>query len=155
MLHKSVTSGFLRFSNPPELGHIHVYNNQIYTFIGLSASGNFSSLRWATHCAVCGVAMEVTSTLSSRGMNRRCDKHKKAWVKVKNEDAHALSQGWIEASARPAKQDAPAKPVTGARAHPLYPVWQAYVLAVPERERRGLLNWDQWLEKREREEALD
>lgn len=151
MLHKSVTTGFLRFKEPPALGHVHVFNNQIYTFMGLGSLKGFSQLQWSSRCAVCGSEIEVTTGLTSRGFNRRCEKHKKAWAKVKNEDAHALSQGWIPDNTKPAKLTV--KRETGVRAHPLYPAWQAYVLAVPEGKRSGLLNWPAWLAQRE--SALD
>lgn len=166
---QSISAGLPTFTTAPEKGHIHVSREHIYECLGESdgMANARGSISWKTHCAECGEAFIVYSNLKSRGLSRRCEKHKQAGVRVPREGIHPAAQVWpapTEETSRRQKvvlrgfkrELSPAEPklaAPAATAHPLYAKWCEYVNAHPEAKRSTLLSFKAWLEHREN--ALD
>lgn len=157
--YQKVTAGKPYFPTTPPLGHVHVYNNQIFTCAGHVVRGEHAPLvEWRSHCATCGAVYLTTISSKANCITRRCPKHAKGQqrTRIPNDAIHPLAQGWQStpvAKSKPAPQAPTAHPAT--TAHPSYPEWRDYVLAYPEAERRGALNFKEWLAQRENLSQFD
>lgn len=77
----------IEFEFPPPVGTIVMFRGQRYEMVGTAPhtrrdGSEITLLRWASHCARCGDAMEAKTVVNGGSPNRRCDECKAPGVRA-------------------------------------------------------------------------